>query len=802
MGPLIQDLRFALRQIRRAPAFAFFVVATLAISVGANTTVFSAVNALLLRPLPYARPDRLVKLNGEYVGRGDQWSVSLPNAADWRDRSRTFQDMAYSATTDVSLRTTDRAERLIAVLGSGNLLQVLGVSPLIGRGYTADEARPGGASVVMLSYELWRSRFAGRPEVVDSVITLDGNPFTVIGVMPEGISYPTPGVDLWLPLAANETTWNRGSGGLMVVGRLRDGVSMEQARQDIDGVTAGLAAEYPRDNGELSAALRPLQAAIYGDDLPVATLTLLGAVAFVLLIACVNVANLLIARGSSREREVAVRTAVGADRRRVTRQLLTESLVLAVLGGVAGLVLAIWGTHTLPALIPQGVVVPPRIGVDFTVLSFTVALTLSTGLIFGMGPALSASRADLSQLVGGRTGRMTRARVRRRNALVMAEVALATTLLVSAGLTIRSLTGLLSRDPGFNPSNLLTMRVSLDANYNDTNKVLAFERRVRQSMGEQAGVAAVGAVDWMPLSGTDNFFDFFVEGGTLDPAENAGLVIITPGYVEAMGMPLLEGRTFDEQDTGDNPPVIVVNRTFARRYWNGNAMGARLRIGFDENTRWRTVVGVVDDVRHQGMDQEPRAEMYLPFTQVPGLPPKSMTFAVRTSQRPLSMADVLTGVIRDVDPNQPVYEIRTMERMIRDSTTVVISRILAGALGLFSLVALLLACLGLFGVLSYSVAQRTYEIGVRSALGAEPRRLLLMVLVQGMGLALAGLVTGLAGALLVARTMNSVLFGVSAHDPLSFVAAAATLAVIALVATWVPAHRAARVDPLNALRTE
>jgi predicted permease len=806
MQALLHDLRYALRQIRLAPAFTFFVVITLAIGIGANTTIFSIVNALLLRPLPYTGADRLVQLSGSYIGRGDDWSVSLPNAVDWRKLNHSLEDIAYLRGAGYSLVTEDRPERLEAVLASANLFPLLGVQPALGRGFTPAEDAPSGERVTILSHSLWQRRFAGDPAVLGRVITLSGNPVTIIGVMPADFSFPGPGIDLWTPVRADETTWNRGNGGLMVIGRRLPDTTLPQAQADLDAVSQRLAQEYPQSNQELSAHLQSLQTALYGgSQVSRVVTTLLSAVVFVLLIACVNVANLLVARGTGREREVAVRTAIGANRPRVLRQLLTESLLLALLGGVAGTVFALWGTRALPALIPEGGNLTRDFSIDGRVLAFTLLLTLLTGIAFGLAPALRTSRADLQQLLGGRSGRTTRARVRRRNLLVAAEVALALMLLVAAGLMVRSLSDLLARNPGFRSQNLLTLRVSLDASYATKEQVLSYQQQVLEKLRAVPGVTQAGAVDWIPLGGTNNFGDFRIEGSSSEKSENAGTVIVSPGYLAAMEIPLSRGRRFEDSDVRAAPGVVLINQTMAKRYWpDQDPLGERLQVSMDNGDPQpylRTVIGIVGDVRHSGLDDEPRAEMYVPFAQLRWVI-NGMTFVLRTRQDPLTIGAAAQQAIWSVDRNQPVYDVRTMERLVRESGAVMLARVLAQALALFGLVALLLAALGLYGVISYSVAQRTWEIGVRSALGAEPGRVLALVLRQGMSVVALGLCIGLAGALALTRAMQSLLYDVSASDPLAFSIAALTLTGVALFATWVPARRASRVDPVIALRME
>jgi predicted permease len=805
METLLQDLRYALRQMRMTPAFAFFVVVTLAIGIGANTTIFAAVNAILLRPLPYAESERLVQVSGSYTGRGDEWSVSLPNAVDWQKQSHSFDDVAYFQGTGFSLAGEGTPERLEAVRSSGNLFSVLGVAPQLGRSYTTQEATPGAFAVAVLSDGFSRRRFGADPAILGRSLNLSGVPHTVVGVMPRGFIFPTSDVDLWVPLRANETTWNRGNGGLQVIGRLRAGVDHARARTDMAAVSARLAAAYPKTNDDLRAHIAPFRESLYGgEETSLMILMLLGAVGFVLLIACVNVANLLLARATSREREIAIRAAIGASRRRIMRQLLTESIVLALVGASAGCLLALGGTRLLSSVLPEGAPLPRDFTLDLRVLAFTAGLAVLTGILFGVAPALQSAGADLLHLIGGRSGAASRARKIRRDVLVVTEVALACVLLVAAGLMLRSLSGLLANDPGFRTANVLTMRVSLDAKYEDANDMVAFQDQVLASLRAQPGVEAAGAVDFLPLSGTSNFNDFRIEGSTAAKDENAGSVIVTPGYLDAMGIALQRGRAFGERDVRTAPGAAIVNRAFANKYWPGeDALGKRVLVGLDnrDNPYWRTVIGVVSDVRHGGLDQAPRAEMYIPFAQLPWLS-SGMTLVARMRVPPLSMVGLVQKAVWNVDPALSLYEMRTIERVVRESSSVVMTRMMAGALGVFGLIALLLAAVGLYAVISYSVAQRTYEIGVRTALGARRVDVLKLVLGQGMSLVGAGMITGLVGALMVTRVLRSMLHNVTPTDPVAFAAMAAALISVALVATYVPARRAANIDPISALRTE
>jgi putative ABC transport system permease protein len=770
METLLHDLRFSLRQIRRNPAFAFFIIATLAIGIGANTTIFSALNALLLRPLPYKQGDRLVKLSGAYLNRGNDWSVSFPNAVDWREMNHTFDDIGYFTDSNLTLAGDGSAtpERLKAEAMSPNMFSLLGFAPSLGRAFSPDEAIPNADRVVVLSDGIWRRRFAANPGIIGTHVNLSGNPYTVIGVMPPSFSFPTSQTELFVPMRATKESWPRSNGGLQVIGRLKPGITLAQAQLDLDGVSKTLAATYPGTNRELSAFVRTLRESMTGGkDMAKMLIIVFAAVGFVLLIACVNVANLLLARASSREREVALRAAMGAGRRRIIQQFLTESFLLATLGGIAGALIAVWSTRALPSLVPPDSGIPSDFSVDGRVLGFTIAITALTGLLFGAAPALKASSAHLSQLLGGRTGASTKARGFRRN--------------------------------------LLTLRVGFDARYKTVDQVTAFQRSMLPALRALPGVQAASTADYVPISGTNNYNDLSYDGAPDNKPVNVGTVMVGPSYVEAMGIPVIAGRSIDDRDVAGALPVAMVNRAFAEKYFGKqDVIGKRVLFGWEggKNPNWRTVVGVFGNVLHGGLDtEEQRTEAYVPIAQLPW-PMGSMNVVVRTQDDPANAVANIKAAIWRTDPNLALYEIRSMDRMIHDSSGVLLARLLAGALGLFGAIALLLAAIGLYGVISYSVAQRTYEIGVRAALGADTSAVLAMVLRQGMTLVGLGLAIGLAGSWASTRLLAGVLHGITPTDPLAFAGMSAVLIAVAFVATMIPARRAARIDPMIALRTE
>jgi putative ABC transport system permease protein len=804
MSAFLQDVAYTLRQIRRNPAFSIFVIATLALGIGSNVTIFSAVHALLLRPLPYDASEQLVALSGRYDGRGDRWSVSLPNAVDWGMRSTALDDLAYYQGASYSIAGDGTPERLPGVRASANLFAVLGRGPQLGRTFSAAEDSPDGDRVVVLSHGLWQRRYGGTQDILGQELNLSGTPHTVIGVMPPRFGFPSPGVELWLPVRGSVTTWPRSQGGLQTVARLRAGISMDQARADTDAVSAALAQEHTSANGDLSIAIRPLRQALYGmDNLSAIVIMLLSSVAFVLLIACVNVANLMLTRATARQREVGVRAAMGAPRSRLLRQFVTESIVLAAMGGAAGLLLAVWGVELLPSLFPADAPIPRDFGIDLTVLGFAAVVTLLTGVLFGVWPALHASRVDLTAMFGTRSSATGAIQGRRRDSLVVAEVALAAVLLVSAGLMLRSVITLLSRDPGFNESSALTLRVSLDATFNDPGRTDLYQQQVLEQLRALPGVASAGAVDFLPLGGTSNFNDYYLSG--VEGNRNAGNVAASPGYIEAMGIPLLRGRGFEERDDRTALGVAVVTSALADQAWPGtDPIGQRLSMGYEiggDAPVVRTVVGVIGGVRHGGLDNEPRPEIYIPIAQLPWAT-RTMTLVLRTAGDPLALVEPARRAIWSVDANQPIYDVRTLEQVVRDSSAVFLARLLAGALGVFAAIALLLAALGLYGVISYNVARRTYELGVRAALGAQRGDLLRLVFRHGAALVAAGLAIGFVAALAAGRLISGMLFGVKPTDPLTYAVVTVALVAVAALALLVPALRAARVSPVQALRSD
>jgi len=810
---LLQDLRYAIRTLAREPGFTLVALVTLALGIGANTAIFSIVNAVLLRPLPYHEPERVVLLWSHWTNWTKTW-VSEPELADY-EQARSLEYVAGFSSTSFNLTGGPGSEplRVLAAQVQAPMFDALGAKPLIGRVFSADEDRPGRERVVLLTEGLWRSRFGSDPSVVGRTIDLDAVAYTVVGVLPASLRLPLDYAtrtltQIWVPLALGPVDpQERGNHGINALGRLKPGVTLPQAQAEIDTITRGFLRQYDDLYDEtFGLTLVPAPIEVFGDIRP-ALMILLLAVGAVLLIACANVANLLLARSESRQKEIAVRVALGAGRHRIVRQLLTESMALSVVGGAAGIALAYALTQGLVALDPLKIPRVQDIALDARVLAFTAAISALTGVLFGIVPALQSSRTDLQSVLkeGGRDSRVGAGWLRR--VLVTSEIAASVVLVAAAMLLARSFARLLDVDAGFNPAHVLTLRTSLpNATYTDSAAMVRAYAEVGRRLRESPGVQAAGAVTGLPMASTRGDWGIRIEGRPMDPREGlaADWQVVTPGYFEALGTPLRGGRTFSDADTASSLPVIVVNETMAKKYWPGvDAVGRRMTMG--SNDRWITVVGVVADIHHRGLDMEPRPEMYRPHTQfryggadAPAVP--MMTWAVRTTDDPRAAVSYARAAVSAVDARLGISDVATMDAVVADSTSD--RRLNMLLFVLLGTLALALAAVGVYGVVAYSVSQRTHEIGVRMAIGARPNDVVRLMLGEGGRLAVAGVAAGSLVALAAARLMRGLLFEVSATDPLTFGAVAAGLLAVALLASYIPARRATRVDPMIALRGE
>jgi predicted permease len=803
MDTIRQDLVYALRRLRQAPGFTLVAVATLAVGIGANSAIFSVVNAVLLRPLPYPEADRLVSVASTWKGRRTVYSPQ--NFLDTAAAARSFEGLAAWDPGGMTLGGAGRPKGVEGAQVSAGFFDLLRVRPVLGRGFAADENEPGRTRVAVLGHALWRERFGADPGAVGRSVAVDGVPHVVVGVAPEGFSYPE-GRELWTPLEydARFRGDSRGAWYLTAIGRLRPGVTVEAADREVAAIAANLARAYPDDNEGVGASVASLQA-VTVQGARGALLLLLGAVGFVLLIACVNVANLLLARGAAREAEVAVRVALGAGRGRIVRQLITESLVLAVVGGGAGLLLATLTLDALLALRPAGVPRLAEVRIDGAVAAFATGLSLLTGVLFGCFPAWQAARRTTAQSLreGGRgtVGRGSRLRA----GLVVGQTALAMVLLAGAGLLVRSFDQLRRVNPGFEAADALTFRLKLPENaYTEASQRAAFYDQLLARLRALPGVGAAGGITGLPLSGARYSFSFTVKGRPPVPPPqqpSMELRVATPGYFEAMGIPVVQGRAFTGGDGASAPRVVVLSETAVRRYFAGEEpLGQEIVTGMrglDGQNAGGLVVGVVGDVKDHGLDTEPLPEIYLPLGQAP---PRTVDLLLRTRVAPRSLVPAVEDVVRAADPELPVERTRTLEEVVARSISE--PRFYMLLLAAFAATALGLAALGIFGVMSYAVAQRSHEIGIRVALGARPVDVLGMVMRHALVLSVAGVAAGLLGALALSRAVASLLFELSPTDPVTLASVAALLTAVALLASYWPARRATRVDPLVALRSE
>jgi putative ABC transport system permease protein len=821
MTTLWQDIRYGVRMLWKNSGITAIVIFALALGIGANTAIFSVVNTVLLRPLPYPDAENLVFLN-EKSPVLDEMSISYPNFTDWREHNQSFEHIGVYNRGSYNLTGAGEAERIVTAQMSADMFTLLKVSPLHGRVYTNDEDKPGSTPVVVLSYGLWQRRFGGQMSILNQQITLNSKSYTVIGVMPETFFFPSRG-EMWVPVGqlSDQPSWKeRGNHpGLYGVGRLKPGVSFEQAEADLNTLAANLEKQYPDTNAGNRVRFRPLLE-IFVSDARRALWVIFAAVVLVLLIACANIANLLLARASARRKEMAIRTAVGASRWRLTRQLLTESILLSLIGGAIGLVLARWGIDLILYVSPDSIPRWREIGLDWTVLVFTIGISGVTGILFGLVPALQAGEVDVHETLK-ETGRGVSGRNWLRSSLITAEVAITLVLLICAGLMIRSFYLLNKVNPGFSYEHLTSFSVSLpQKKYDKMETRASFYNRLLENIRALPGVESAAVASGLPLGNNGWQTGFTIDGQPRPPRDQTPLMeacLVTPDYFRAMNIPVLRGRVFTDRDdrshlagrdlsklNEDEIAIaglnkIVIDEEFARRYWpNEEAVGKRISMGSEENPRFLEVLGVVGRVKMESLNQNSdRVQGYFPFNQVPN---GSMTVIVKGSSDPNMLISSMRAAVKQIDPDQPIYSPRTMDELRAES--VASERLNLMLLSIFAGIALVLAIVGIYGVMSYSVTQRTHEIGIRMAIGARPRDVFAMILGHGMKLTLIGVVIGLALAFAATRLMGTMLFGVAPTDLTTFSVISVLLISVAALACYLPGRRATKVEPTISLRYE
>ena len=813
---ILRDTRFALRMLTKNPGFAAVTILTLALGIGANTAIFSFVYAALLRPLPYSKPAELMTL-GEYRPQASSapldsqnWNASYPDYVDWTHQSKSFESLAGFSGDGFIYRGAGEPQLINAAEATANFFATLGVKPILGRDFAAGEEVASGPKVVLLTYGFWMTHFGGDHDILGRTLQLDSNSVSIIGVLPADFEFaPVGSAELWVPLHLSQDFLTRRNMRWMpVIGRLAPGVTARQAQSEMDSLASALASSYPQANGSVRALLVPLRDRIVGKVEPL-LLVLFAAVGFVLLIACANVANLLMARAASRRREFAVRVALGAGRGRLLSQLLAESLILSLTGAALGVLLARWGTHFLIAAIPESLLafIPffRGAGSNPEVLAFACGIAIFTGIAFGISPVLQISPDNADEALKEESRASAAAgRSRLRQAFVVTEIAFSLVLLVGAGLLFQSLSGLLRRDPGFDPRNLLTFAVNLpDASYPRDPDAVRFDRELTARVTGLPGITGIASNTIIPLTGGGNTIRFVLEGQSIAAGQESECAIrnTSSNYFSVLRIPLISGRFFnDADDSGDAPKHIIVNKSFADRHFRGeNPLGKRLQFTFSDKQPYREIVGVVGDIADAGLDSAPEPALFVPFLQ--GVH-SFLSYVVRTSGNPANSVASLRGTLHDIDPQLVLLQPQTIDELINQSTSVFLRRYPSFLIGSFATLAVVLAMVGLYGLVSFTVALRTREVGIRMALGAGPRDVLRLVLREGAGLALLGVSIGVIAALCLTRLMSSLLFGISPADPLTFVGVALLLAAVALVACLVPARRATRVDPIVALRYE
>lgn len=812
METLFKDLRYAMRSLLQHPGFTVIAVITLALGIGANTAMFSVINAVLLRPLPYHEPQRLVTIWEQSPERGlYQMPVSFANLRDWVDQNHTFDQISAYTFTSLNLIGAGEPAKLDAVRVSSNLFSLIGAAPQFGRTFLPEEDREGASNVVILSNAVWKDRFGADSGIVGRSLTLNNQSYTVVGVMSSGFQFPVgfgymgkvlnDPIDLYVPVAATSDESRRGSYSFFALGRLKPGVTIDQARAEMNAIESRLEQQYPGSNTGIGISLIPTQEQTVKEIRP-ALLVLLGAVAFLLLIACANIANLLLARAASRQKEMAIRSALGASRLRILRLLLTESVLLSFVGGVVGLLIAVWSTKALMALAPDNIPRLNEVGVDTRVFGFALVVSLITGIVFGLVPALHATKPNLNEgLKEGLRGSMESTFGKRtRRVLVVTEVALSLMLLIGAGLLIKSFLRLQQENLGFNPENLLAVSLELpDSTYPEDRQQAAFFKEALARLGTVPGVKSVGTTTGLPLTLSLSGSDFRIEGRP-EPEAGQEMIIetrsVSPGYFGTLDVPVLKGRDFSDRDNSDAPAAAIINAELARVYFP-NEDPISKRISFDDRQTWMSIVGIVGDVKQQGLDSNAKPEVYFPYLQIPA---PSMSVVVRTVSNPLSAVGAVKSQIQTIDKDLPIGDAETMQQLLAESSSG--RRFNTLLLTLFATVAVMLAVVGIYGVMSYSVTQRTHEIGIRMAVGAQPSDVFRIVIGQGMLLAVVGVAFGLVGAFALTRLMTTMLFGVEPTDPLTFTSLAVLLIGVGLAACYLPGRRATKVDPLVALRSE